>query len=56
MRELHRRFPGNKQQCVKAYAAAEQNGEVERRSNRFDLSPEAYATALFNDAVRKRWL
>jgi hypothetical protein len=57
MRELHARFHGNKEQCVRAYVEAERRGEVVRRSNTYHMSAETYASGLFNEGVqRKRWI
>jgi hypothetical protein len=38
------------------YAQAEQDGEVERKRNENDLSPEQYARALWQDGIRKGWI
>lgn len=46
----------NKDKTVKAYAEGEKNGEVERKSNVNNLSPETYAEQLYNDGIKKGWL
>jgi hypothetical protein len=56
MRELYVRFGGDKTQCVAAYSAAEQRGEVLRESDEYHIPPETYASGLFEDGIRKRWL
>ena len=55
MRELFAQY-GNTELLVRAYAHAEELGEVERRSNRYRLDSEAYARALLADGLRKGWL
>jgi hypothetical protein len=39
-----------------AYAEAEEDGEVFRRSNRLNKSPQDYALALWRDGEKKGWL
>jgi hypothetical protein len=56
MRELVRRFGVNAEHVVREYAAAEERGEVERRSNSHRITAEQYARALWNDAVKKGWI
>lgn len=56
MRELVRRFGPNEERVVREYAAAEERGEVERRSNSHRITAEQYARALWNDAVKKGWI
>jgi hypothetical protein len=56
MRELFRRFDGNKVRIVSAYAEAERHGEVERARNSHDLIADDYASRLFADGVRKKWI
>jgi hypothetical protein len=38
------------------YAAAEKRGEVARKRNKFRLTPDQYARALWRDGERKGWL
>jgi len=45
----------NRDAVCQEYARAERRGKVERRGNRLDLSPQAYAYALWNDGLRKGW-
>jgi hypothetical protein len=56
MRQLYQEFKGNKEQTVRAYAAAELQGVVRRASNRYKSSPEVYAKALLADGIRRGWL
>lgn len=56
MRELVRRFGHDEERVVREYAAAEQRGEVQRKSNSHRITAEQYARALWNDAVKKGWI
>lgn len=56
MRNLHRRFSGDHDRVVAAYAAAERRGEVPRASNVLDMEPEEYAQRLYRDGVNKGWI
>lgn len=56
MRELVKRFGVDKERIVREYAEAERRGEVERKSNSHGYTPEHYARALWNDAVKKGWI
>ena len=56
MRELFRRYGADEERIVREYAKAEKRGEVQRKSNAFDITPEQYARALWRDAVRKGWI
>jgi hypothetical protein len=56
MRELVRRFGPDEERVVREYAAAEERGEVGRRSNSHRITAEQYARALWNDAVKKGWV
>lgn len=56
MRELDRRFGGDHDQVVAAYAAAERRGDVKRASNVLGMAPEEYAERLYRDGVAKGWL
>lgn len=56
MRELVGRFGYNEERVVREYAAAEERGEVERKSNSHRITAEQYARALWNDAVKKGWI
>jgi hypothetical protein len=56
MRELVRRFRGNEDAIIAAYADAERRGEVSRGSNAYDLNPEEYAYRLLEDARKKGWI
>jgi len=49
----YRRHNGDEDAIIVAYAVAEMRGEVNRDSNRRDLSAEDYARRLLEDA-RKR--
>ena len=56
MRELFRRYRGNKTRVIREYALAEQQNVVIRKSNRYGLTAIDYATRLFADGVRKGWI
>lgn len=56
MRMLYRRYKGDKERVIEAYATAEMNGDVSRRNNRYDLSPIQYARRLYQDGIRKEWI
>lgn len=55
MRHLVSTYGRNEDVVCQKYAQAERRGKVERRSNRCDLSPQAYAHALWSDGLRKGW-
>ncbi len=55
MRELVRRYGLDRERVIREYASAEEKGEVGRKSNRYNLTAEQYARALWNDGVRKDW-
>ena len=56
MRNLHRRFDGDHDKVVAAYAAAERRGEVTRASNVLDMEPEECARRLYQDGVKRGWM
>ena len=56
MRDLNRRFGGDYDKVVAAYAAAERRGEVRRTSNVHAIAPEEYARRLYADGVAKGWI
>ena len=56
MREIYRQHGADEEQVVRAYAAAEQRGEVRRDSNSHNVDAVAYARALLRDGLRKSWL
>jgi len=56
MRDLNRRFGGDDDKVVAAYAAAERRGEVRRASNVHGMTPEEYARRLYADGVAKGWI
>lgn len=56
MRTIYAQCKGNEERAVRDYAAAERRGEAGRRSNKYSISPEAYARALLSDGIRKGWL
>ena len=55
MRKLVHELGHNEERVVAAYAKAERDGIVKRKSNTGDLGPEEYARALFHDGVKKEW-
>jgi hypothetical protein len=56
MRDLNRRYGGDYERVVAAYAAAERRGDVRRSSNVHDMTPEDYARRLYADGVAKGWI
>jgi hypothetical protein len=56
MRELFRLHSGDESRVVAAYAAAEQRGEVRRKSDVHSLTTHDYARRLFADGVAKGWI
>jgi hypothetical protein len=56
MRQLVKRFGANAERVIREYANAERNGQVERKSNLSGFTPEQYARALWQDAVKKNWI
>lgn len=56
MRELVKRYGVIEERVVREYAEAEKRGEVLRRSNAFDITPEQYARSLWRDGIRKGWI
>jgi hypothetical protein len=56
MRELYREHGGDEAQIIRAYAVAEERGEVTRESDSFGLSALDYAARLFADGNKKGWI
>jgi hypothetical protein len=56
MRDLFTKWGDDTERLVAEYAAAERRGEVRRKRNTHDVSPEDYARALLADAQNKGWL
>lgn len=56
MRAIYAQCAGDAERTIRAYAGAEQRGDVQRRSNNTGISAEAYARALFADGQKKGWL
>ena len=56
MRELFQRYGDNESILIQKYAEAEQRGEVKRKSDQNNVSPEEYAVRLLADARRKGWI
>lgn len=56
MRLLNRQKGGVEALIIEAYAIAERKGVVVRKSNKYNLSAESYARALFKDGIRKGWI
>ncbi len=56
MRRIYRREGMDHGRTVRAYAAAEGAGDVERRSNENGLSAEDYAYRLLADGLTKGWI
>jgi hypothetical protein len=56
MRELFHRFDGDRARAVEAYAKAKRGGMVKRVRNGHGMSPEEYASRLFADGIKKKWI
>ena len=56
MRRLYSENNGDEVRTIAAYAKAERNREVERRSNDWQWPAERYALALLRDGQQKGWL
>ena len=56
MRTLYRNLGNNEAALIRAYAKAEHDRIVTRRSNVFNLSAEQYARALYRDGIQKEWI
>jgi hypothetical protein len=56
MRAIYRIHGGDRERVLREYAAAERRGEVARKRNETNSSPEFYARALFSDGEAKGWL
>jgi hypothetical protein len=56
MIELFYRFGDNEEILIREYAEAERRGEVIRKSNKNNMSPEEYAVWLLADARKKGWV
>jgi hypothetical protein len=56
LRELVRRLGKDEEAVVREYARAERAGRVVRKSDRYGTDAEAYARALWRDALKKGWL
>lgn len=56
LRELFAKYGDREAILIREYAAAERRGEVTRKSNVNNVSPEDYAAALVADARRKGWV
>ncbi len=56
MRRLFQEYGDNEDVLISNYAEGEKRGVVSRGSNMYELSPEEYAQALYNDGIRKGWI
>jgi hypothetical protein len=56
MRRLVAKLGKNADAVCRTYAAAEKAGQIERRRDKYGLSPEQYAQALWRDAQRRGWI
>jgi len=56
MRKLVARIGRDEDAVCAAYADAESYGDVIRKSNVHDRTPEEYARALWRDAEKKGWI
>jgi hypothetical protein len=55
MRFLVSKFGRDEDLVCGAYALAERQGKISRHQNKYNLSSEQYAHALYRDGVRKLW-
>lgn len=55
MRLLVQSLGRDREAVCAAYAEAEENGEVVRRSNNHNRTAEEYALALWRDGEKKGW-
>ncbi len=55
MRKLVAELGRNKSAVCTAYANDERDGRVKRASDAHEMTPNAYAEALWNDGDRKGW-
>ena len=56
MRELFAYNWDQEDLLISKYAEAERRGEVQRKQNKNNISPEAYARRLLADARKNRWI
>jgi hypothetical protein len=56
MRDLVAKFGRDEERVCKEYALAEERGEVPRASDKYGISSEGYARALWRDGIQKAWL
>jgi len=56
MRTLYQRHRCSEADIVRAYADGERNGIVHRNQNKYNLTPESYAKALYKDGTKKGWI
>jgi len=56
MRRLCQEHGGREDVIIKAYAEAERQGLVDRRSHDHHLDAEQYARALYSDGIQKGWI
>lgn len=54
IRQLHEQYGGDEEKVIHAYATAERNGEVQRKSNVAGWTAESYARALFYNTFRRK--
>jgi len=53
MRSLVRNFGSDEDRICSEYALAESHGQVQRRSNRYNLTADEYARRLLRDGQKK---
>ena len=56
MKEIFKKYNGEKDDVIKTYAWMEGKGYAQRKSNLYHLSAMSYAKALYRDGIRRRWL
>ena len=56
MREVFKKYNGDKNNAVRAYAWLEENSYTPRKNNTHGFGAMYYAEALYNDGIKKGWL
>jgi hypothetical protein len=56
MREVFRKYNGDRDKAIMAYAWLEENSYAPRKNNTHNFGSMYYAEALYNDGVKKGWL
>jgi hypothetical protein len=56
MRALYRKYNGDREKCIREWAAAGERGEIVRRSNVANQSWLFYARFKFEEGIRTGWM